>query len=77
LLLDDPFAELDRDRASRVLLLLEEATAQWFGQTVLCVPREEEIPPAFTRLERWNVCAGRLERSGVAGPIVVNTGATP
>jgi DNA replication and repair protein RecF len=77
LLLDDPFAELDRDRASRVLLLLEEATAQWLGQTVLCVPREEEIPRAFTRLERWKVCGGRFERSGVAGPILVNTGASP
>ena len=77
LLLDDPFAELDRDRASRVLLLLEEATAQWLGQTVLCVPREEEIPRAFTRLERWNVCGGRFERSGDAGPILANTGASP
>jgi DNA replication and repair protein RecF len=77
LLLDDPFAELDRNRASRVLLLLEEATAQWLGQTVLCVPREEEIPRAFTRLERWRVCAGRFERSGVSGSVPVNTGASP
>jgi DNA replication and repair protein RecF len=77
LLLDDPFAELDRDRASRVLLLLEEATAQWLGQTVLCVPREEEIPRAFTRLERWRVCAGRFERSGDSVSPPANTGTSP
>ena len=62
LLLDDPFAELDRDRASRVLGLLEEVSARWRGQVVLCVPREEEIPRAFTRLERWAVRAGCFER---------------
>ncbi|MFI5310123.1 MAG: DNA replication/repair protein RecF [Gemmatimonadales bacterium] len=76
LLLDDPFAELDRNRASRVLLLLEEATAKWLGQTVLCVPREEEIPPVFTRLERWKVCAGRFEKSGSASVVFENMGAS-
>jgi DNA replication and repair protein RecF len=64
LLLDDPFAELDRDRANRVLGLLAEASAHGLGQTVLCVPREDEIPRAFTRLERWRVCDGRFARSG-------------
>ena len=66
LLLDDPFAELDRRRASRVLSLLDDASARGLGQTVLCVPREEEIPAAFTRLERWRVADGAFARLGSA-----------
>jgi DNA replication and repair protein RecF len=66
LLLDDPFAELDRRRASRVLALLDEASAHGLGQTVLCVPREDEIPAAFTRLERWRVVDGAFARLGSA-----------
>jgi DNA replication and repair protein RecF len=64
LLLDDPFAELDRKRASRVLSLLEESSATGLGQTILCVPREDEIPAAFTRLERWTVREGVFARFG-------------
>jgi DNA replication and repair protein RecF len=56
LLLDDPFAELDLGRAGRVLGLLEEAGA---AQVLLAVPREEDIPQAFTRLE------GRVMRDGL------------
>jgi DNA replication and repair protein RecF len=63
LLLDDPFAELDRKRATRVLALLEETSATGLGQTILCVPREDEIPAAFTRLERWGVRDGVFARS--------------
>lgn len=55
LLLDDPFAELDRRRTSRILGLLEE---QGVGQCVLCVPREDEIPAQFTKLARWSVREG-------------------
>jgi len=62
LLLDDPFAELDRRRAERVLSLLEGASANGLGQTVLCVPREDDIPSEFTRLERWRVHEGAFER---------------
>ncbi|NBW65391.1 DNA replication and repair protein RecF, partial [bacterium] len=58
LLLDDPFAELDRRRADRVLALIDAASSHGLGQTVLCVPREEEIPDGFTRLERWRVIDG-------------------
>ena len=58
LLLDDPFAELDRRRTERVLSLIDAASAHGLGQTVLCVPREEEIPDGFTRLERWRVVDG-------------------
>jgi DNA replication and repair protein RecF len=62
LLLDDPFAELDRSRATRVLALLDDLSAGGHAQTVLCVPREDEIPMAFTRLQRWRVTDGALTR---------------
>ena len=57
LLLDDPFAELDSGRASRVLSLLERSGV---GQVLLAVPRIEDIPAAFTRLERRVMCDGVL-----------------
>jgi DNA replication and repair protein RecF len=66
LLLDDPFAELDRTRAARVLALLDETSASGLGQTILCVPRDDEIPRAFTRLERWCIRDGVFARSGEA-----------
>lgn len=59
LLLDDPFAELDRRRTASILSLLE---AQGVGQCVVCVPRADEIPERFTRLERWTVREGRFSR---------------
>jgi DNA replication and repair protein RecF len=55
LLLDDPFAELDRRRTARILDLLGTIDD---GQCILAVPREDEIPARFTRLERWRVRAG-------------------
>lgn len=55
LLLDDPFAELDLGRASRVLHLLEDAGAH---QVLLAVPRQEDIPEAFTRLARCTMRDG-------------------
>lgn len=55
LLLDDPFAELDRRRTARILALLDSLGT---GQCVLCVPREDEIPAQYTRLERWGVRDG-------------------
>lgn len=57
LLLDDPFAELDARRAARVLSLLEETGV---GQVLLAVPRVEDIPEAFTRLERRQMHGGVL-----------------
>jgi DNA replication and repair protein RecF len=56
-LLDDPFAELDAHRASRILELLG---AEGRGQTLLAVPRATDIPPGLTRLERWRVTDGVL-----------------
>lgn len=58
-LLDDPFAELDARRASRILELLSHEER---GQTILAVPRDADIPEEFTRLERWQVEAGVLTR---------------
>lgn len=55
LLLDDPFAELDRHRTARILNLIEASAP---GQVVLAVPREDEIPARFTRLARWRVERG-------------------
>lgn len=57
LLLDDPFAELDLGRAGRVLALLEDTGVD---QVLLAVPRVEDIPEAFTRLERRHMCDGVL-----------------
>ena len=59
-LLDDPFAELDARRAGRILELLG---AEGRGQTVLAVPRESDIPPGMTRLERWRVRDGALAQA--------------
>jgi DNA replication and repair protein RecF len=56
-LLDDPFAELDARRSSRILSLLERAG---LGQTILAVPRETDIPTTLTRLERLRVIRGEL-----------------
>lgn len=63
LLLDDPFAELDRRRTQRILVLLDAMGA---GQCVLCVPREDEIPAQFTRLARWQVRDGVFTPQGAA-----------
>ncbi len=57
LLLDDPFAELDAARAARVLALLEQTGV---GQVLLAVPRVEDIPAAFTRLDRREMRDGVL-----------------
>ncbi len=61
LLLDDPFAELDSRRAARVLQLLGNSG---IGQVMLAVPRREEIPDAFTLLERRQMVNGRIYRYG-------------
>lgn len=59
LLLDDPFAELDANRSARILALLEEVGV---GQVILTVPRAEDIPAAFTRLERRSMVNGVLQQ---------------
>lgn len=55
MLLDDPFAELDVRRSTRILELLRGAG---LGQTVLVVPRATDIPPELLALERCEVRSG-------------------
>jgi len=59
LLLDDPFAELDVPRTRRIVALLSQ---RGFGQTVLAVPRETDIPGDMPRLERFRITGGVLGR---------------
>lgn len=62
-LLDDPFAELDRGRSARVLALLAEVG---LGQTVLAVPRADEIPAEWTSLRRLYVAGGSIREPATA-----------
>lgn len=57
-LLDDPFAELDVERARRILEVLGEGPA---GQTFLVVPRAGDVPAAYTSLARYRIHDGVLE----------------
>ncbi len=59
-LLDDPFAELDARRAHRILDVVRD---HGLGQTVLAVPRPSDIPAELTRLERWSIRDGVLQRA--------------
>lgn len=61
-LLDDPFAELDIDRARRILGILGEGPA---GQTFLVVPRAADVPVEYTALARFRIHDGGLEPEGV------------
>jgi DNA replication and repair protein RecF len=57
LLLDDPFAELDPERAACTLRLL---ATEDLGQVMLAVPRESEIPAEFRHLTAWRVRNGTI-----------------
>jgi DNA replication and repair protein RecF len=57
LLLDDPFAELDIRRATKILAMLEK---RGLGQTILAVPREADIPSGLMRLDRLKVRDGAV-----------------
>lgn len=61
LLLDDPFAEFDARRAARILRMLL-ADGDW--QTVLAVPREEDVPKEMTSLPRFRVNHGAITPDG-------------
>lgn len=58
LLLDDPFAELDRERSGRILSLLGDSLG---GQTMLAVPKPDDVPEGFTGLTRWTIDEGRID----------------
>ena len=55
LLLDDPFAELDIHRASKILAMLDQRGR---GQTILAVPRETDIPEGLMPLQRLRISNG-------------------
>ena len=57
-LLDDPFAELDLDRARNILRLLAGGA---MGQTILVVPRADDVPGTYTALERHHIVDGVLD----------------
>jgi DNA replication and repair protein RecF len=59
-LLDDPFAELDVRRATRILAMLTQGASE--QQIILAVPRESDIPAELTGLERLRVRAGAVTR---------------
>jgi DNA replication and repair protein RecF len=58
LLLDDPFAELDRSRVDRILAMLRRMSDV---QRVLVVPRDDEVPAGFTALDRWTINSGVID----------------
>jgi DNA replication and repair protein RecF len=60
LLLDDPFAELDMRRNTRILELLQQGGV---GQTVLAVPRASDIPMELMRLHRLTIRDGEISDS--------------
>jgi DNA replication and repair protein RecF len=60
LLLDDPFAELDIHRATRILMMLEQRGR---GQTILAVPRESDIPEGLMRLDKFRIANGTITRT--------------
>lgn len=57
-LLDDVFAELDRDRSERVLQLLDEGRV---GQVILTAPKKGDITIRGGALEEWKIADGVLE----------------
>jgi DNA replication and repair protein RecF len=57
-LLDDVFAELDRERSGNLLALLEDGRC---GQAVLTAPKPADIV-LRGGLEEWSISRGRLER---------------
>jgi DNA replication and repair protein RecF len=60
-LLDDVFAELDRDRAERVVRLLDEGRS---GQVLLTAPKPADIPLRDGRLARWRIREGAVFTDG-------------
>lgn len=57
LLLDDPFAELDVRRSTRILQIL---SGDRTGQTILAVPRASDIPSDLRALPRWRIVNGMV-----------------
>jgi DNA replication and repair protein RecF len=60
-LLDDVFAELDRDRAARVVRLLDEGRS---GQVLLAVPKPADVPLRGGGLAQWRIREGVVFTDG-------------
>lgn len=60
-LLDDVFAELDRDRSERVFTLLEDGRS---GQVVMTAPKPVDLPLRHGTLARWRIRDGRVSTEG-------------
>lgn len=60
-LLDDVFAELDRERASRVLRLLDEGRS---GQVLLAAPKPADVPLRGGGLAHWRIRDGAVLSDG-------------
>ncbi len=60
-LLDDVFAELDEQRAARVLELLEAGRT---GQVLLTVPKPVDLPLRGGSLPRWRIRDGVIDTDG-------------
>lgn len=60
-LLDDVFAELDRERSTRVLELLEEGRS---GQVLLTAPKPVDLPVRGGSLPLWRIDDGRIVTDG-------------
>ena len=60
-LLDDVFAELDAERASRVLILLEEGRS---GQVLLTAPKPVDVPLRGGNLAQWRIREGVVFTDG-------------
>ncbi len=58
LLLDDVFAELDRDRSVALIDLLERTAA---GQVILTAPKEADLSFRADRLARWSIHDGVID----------------
>lgn len=56
-LMDDVFAELDQERAERLLDLLERTTV---GQVILTAPKEVDVRFRRDRLARWAIREGEI-----------------
>jgi DNA replication and repair protein RecF len=65
MLLDDPFAELDQRRSTRILELLR---VSGLGQTILAVPRDLDIPLELSTLPRLRVVQGRVRPEAAEAP---------
>ena len=58
-LYDDVFAELDRSRQEKLLVLIRETLT---GQAIVTAPRDSEVPEELLTRARWRMVGGKLEQ---------------